>query len=57
MLEHYLWLGDVKGLWLKVTVPKTKRDLWDYDMVKLRISYGIPAEEAYKGVGINAQMD
>jgi hypothetical protein len=55
--EKHLRPGEVKGLWLKATVPKTKRDLWDYDMVKLRISYGIPAEEAYKGVGINAQMD
>ena len=48
--EQHLRPGDVKGLWLKVTVPKTKRDLWDYDMVVLRISCAIPAEEAYGGV-------
>jgi hypothetical protein len=55
--EQHLRPGDVKGLWLKITVPKTKRDLWDYDMVALRISHAIPAKEAYKDVVINAQMD
>jgi hypothetical protein len=55
--EQHLRPGDVKGLWLKVTVPKTKRDLWDYDMVALRISYAITAAEAYKEEVINAQMD
>jgi hypothetical protein len=55
--EKHLRPGEVKGLWLKAIVPKTKRDLWDYARIKLRISYGIPAEEAYKEVSINAQMD
>jgi hypothetical protein len=48
--EQHLRPGEVKGLWLKVTVPKTKRDWWDYDMVVLKISCAIPAKEAYGGV-------
>jgi hypothetical protein len=54
--EKHLRPGEVKGLWLKVTVPRTKRDLWDYDMAVLRIFYAISAEEAYEEESYNASM-